>query len=105
MDPWICHWSAGATAGGAAGAAAVYIYYVRLGGALRATLHVHDEIHTAAAESAAPAAAPWIHIFYYEPYLLFSCEEYVAPEMIISAWSKESLLSPDMLSKAFWLAM
>ena len=47
-------------------------------GALRATLYVHDEIHTAAAKvaapaaplAAAPAADPWIHIFYYEPYLL-----------------------------------
>ena len=48
-------------------------------GALRARLDVRDKVHTAAAEAAAeapaPAAAlaadPWIHIFYYEPYLLF----------------------------------
>ena len=51
-----------------------------IGGALRATLYVHDEIHchAAAAEVAAAAAAlaaalaadPLIHVFYYEPYLL-----------------------------------
>ena len=44
-------------------------------GALRATVYVHDEIHTAAAEAeaAAPAAAPadpWLHIFY-ESFLFF----------------------------------
>ena len=50
MDPWI-H-------GSAAGAAAVRIYYVSLGGALRAPLDVRDKVHTAAAEAAAPAAAP-----------------------------------------------
>ena len=27
----------------------------------------------AAALAATPAADPWIHIFYYEPYLLFRC--------------------------------
>ena len=41
-----------------ADAAAVCIDYVSIGGALRAPLHVHDEIHTAAAEAAALAAAP-----------------------------------------------
>ena len=30
----------------------------KYGGALRAPVHVHDEIHTAAAEAAALAAAP-----------------------------------------------
>ena len=47
-------------AGAAASAAAVCIYYVSIGGALRAPLYVHDEIHTAAAEAAALAAAPAI---------------------------------------------
>ena len=48
-----------------------------IGCALRANLHAHDEMHTAAAEAAVPAAAaapaadPWIHICYHEPYLLF----------------------------------
>ena len=45
-------------AGAAASAAAVRIYYVSLGGALRAPLDVRDKVHTAAAEAAAPAAAP-----------------------------------------------
>ena len=49
---------AGAAARAAASAAAVCIYYVSIGGALRAPLYVHDEIHTAAAEAAALAAAP-----------------------------------------------
>ena len=74
MDPWI-HGSAV----GAPRAVSVCIYYVIIGGALRAPLYVHDKIHTAAAEAAAPAAAPatdpWIHgsiffimkhIFHYE---------------------------------------
>ena len=57
------------------------MYLLRNYGVLRAALYVHDEIRTAAAEAAAPAAAPaaaaasapnpWIHIFHYEPYLLF----------------------------------
>ena len=43
----------------AAASAAECISYVRLGGgALRTPLYVHDEIHTAAAEAAALAAAP-----------------------------------------------
>ena len=42
----------------AAAAAAVCISYVSIGGALRDPLYVHDEIHTAAAEAAALAAAP-----------------------------------------------
>ena len=42
----------------AADAAAVCFYYMSIGGALRAPLYVHDEIHTAAAEAAALAAAP-----------------------------------------------
>ena len=66
MDPWIhgsaagaaARAAAGAAAGAAASAAAVCIYYVSKGGALRAPLYVHDEIHTAAAEAAALAAAP-----------------------------------------------
>ena len=58
MDPWIHGSVAGAVAGAAASAAAVCIYYVDIGGALRAPLYVHDEIHTAAAEAAALAAAP-----------------------------------------------
>ena len=49
---------AAASAASAASAAAVCISYVRIGGALRAPLYVHDEIHTAAAEAAALAAAP-----------------------------------------------
>ena len=49
---------AGAAARAAASAAAVCISYVRIGGALRAPLYVHDKIHTAAAEAAAEAAAP-----------------------------------------------
>ena len=50
---------AGAAARAAASAAAaVCISYVRIGGALRAPLYVHEEIHTAAAEAAALAAAP-----------------------------------------------
>ena len=57
IDPWI-H---GSAAGAAASAAAVCIYYVSLGGALRAPLDVRDKVHTAAAEAAAPAADPWIH--------------------------------------------
>ena len=52
-------------AASASAASAVCIYYVIIGGALRAPLYVHDKIHTAAAEAAAPAAAPaadpWIH--------------------------------------------
>ena len=50
--------AARAAARAAASAAAVCIYYVSIGGALRAPLYVHDEIHTAAAEAAALAAAP-----------------------------------------------
>ena len=49
---------AGAAARAAASAAAVCIYYVSIGGALRAPLYVHDERHTAAEEAAALAAAP-----------------------------------------------
>ena len=50
---------AGAAAGAAASAAAaVCIDYVSVGGALRTPLYVHDEIHTAAADAAALAAAP-----------------------------------------------
>ena len=82
MDPWIHGSAAGAAARAAAGAAARAvssaaagcIYYVSLGGALRAPLDVRDKVHTAAAPAAALAAAPadpWIHIFYCEPCLLF----------------------------------
>ena len=50
MDPWIhgsvagaaARAAAGAAAGAAASAAAVCIYYVIIGGALRAPLYVHD---------------------------------------------------------------
>ena len=50
---------AGAAARAAASAAAVCISYVRIEGALRAPLYVHEGIHTAAAaEAAALAAAP-----------------------------------------------
>ena len=49
---------AGAAASAAASAAAVCIHYVSTGGALRAPLYAHDEIHTAATEAAALAAAP-----------------------------------------------
>ena len=49
---------AAAAARVAASAAAVCIFYVRIGGVLRAPLYVHEEIHTAAAEAAALAAAP-----------------------------------------------
>ena len=83
MDPWIhgsaagaaARAAAGAAAGAAASAAAVCIYYVSIGGALRAPLDVRDKAHTAAAPAAAPAADPWIygsisfimnHIFYHE---------------------------------------
>ena len=53
MDPWIHGSAAGAAARAAAGAAAgaatsaatVCTYYVIIGGALRAPLHVHDKIH------------------------------------------------------------
>ena len=79
MYPWIHGSAAGATAS----AAAVCTYYVIIGGALRASLCVHDKVHKIAAEAAAPAAAlaaapaadPWIHgsisfimnhIFYYD---------------------------------------
>ena len=65
MDPWIHGFAAGAVAraaaGAAASAAAVCIYDVVTGGGLRAPLYVHDKVHTAAAEAAAPAADPWIH--------------------------------------------
>ena len=69
MDPFIhgsvagaaARAAAGAAAGAAASAAAVCIYYVSLGGALRAPLDVRDKVHTAAALAAAPAADPWIH--------------------------------------------
>ena len=54
MDPWICCWIC---FGAAASAAAVCIYYVRIGGALCAPLYVNDKIQTAAAEAAAEAAA------------------------------------------------
>ena len=65
MDPWIhgsaagpaARAAAGAAAGAAASASAVCVNYVIIGGALRAPLHVHDKIHTAAAEAEAPAAA------------------------------------------------
>ena len=46
-----------------------------IGWALRAALYSHDEIHTEATAPAAPAADPWLHIFYYE--LLLCCEEYM----------------------------
>ena len=40
---------------------------------MKALQYIHDKVHTVAAEAAAPAPAPpadpWIHIFYYEPYL------------------------------------
>ena len=96
MDPWI-HGSAagtaarpaaGAAAGAAASAAAACIYYVIIGGALRAPLYVHDKIHTAAAaEAAAPATAydqaalaatsatdPWIHgsIFFIMKHIFYT---------------------------------
>ena len=45
-------------------------------------IYVHDKIHTAAAPAAAPAADPCIHIFYYEPHLLFGSEEY-SSELIL----------------------
>ena len=71
MDPWIHRSAAGAAARAAAGAAAdaaasatVWTYYVIIGGALRAPLYVHDEIHTAAAEAAALAASPATVIAY-----------------------------------------
>ena len=110
MDPWIHGSAAGAAARAAAvaaaSAAAVCIYYVSLGGALRAPLDVRDKVYTAAAEAAAPAAPaaalaaapaadPLIHgsisfimnhIFYYEmknmmaPTLMkASLEEYSGP--------------------------
>ena len=46
-------------AASASAASAVCIYYVFIGGALRAPLYVHDKIHTAeaAAEAAAEAGA------------------------------------------------
>ena len=89
MDLWIhvsaagaaARVAAGADSGTAASAAAVCIYYVSIGGALRAPLYAHDEIHTVSAEAAAPAAAPaaalaaapaadpWIHRSM-DPYLL-----------------------------------
>ena len=50
--------AAGAAAGAVAAASAVCIYYVFIGGALRAPLYVHNEIHTAEAAATAPAAAP-----------------------------------------------
>ena len=50
MDPWI-HASA-------VDAAAVFTYYVIIGGARSALLYLHDKVHTVAAEAAAPAAAP-----------------------------------------------
>ena len=58
MDPWIhgsaagaaARAAAGAASGAAASAAAVCIYYVSLGGALRATLYLHDKVHKVAAE-------------------------------------------------------
>ena len=64
MDPWIhgsaagaaARAAAGAAAGAAASAAAVCIYYVIIGGALRAPLYVHDKIHTAEAAEAEAAA-------------------------------------------------
>ena len=73
MDPWIHGSAAGAAAGAPASAATLCTYYVIIGGALRALLHLHDKVHTVAAEAAAPAAAlaaalaaapaagPWIH--------------------------------------------
>ena len=42
MDPWIHGSAAGAAAGAAASAAPACIYYVIIGGALRAPLYVHD---------------------------------------------------------------
>ena len=58
----------------------MYIYYVSLGGALRAPLDVRDKIHIAAAEAGAPAAAPaaepWIHVFYHEPYFQVGSKVY-----------------------------
>ena len=62
MDPWIhgsaagaaARAAAGAAAGAAASAAPACIYYVIIGEALRATVHVHDEIHTAAEAAPAP---------------------------------------------------
>ena len=70
MDPWIhgsaagaaARAAAGAAAGAAASAAAVCIYYVIIGrGTFRAPLYVHDKIHAAAAEAAAPVADRWFH--------------------------------------------
>ena len=49
---------AGAAAPASAAASAVCIYYVDIGGALRAPLYVHDKIHTAEAAAEAGAAAP-----------------------------------------------
>ena len=49
---------AGAAARAVASAAAVCISLVSIGWTFRAPLYVHDEIHTAAAEAAALAAAP-----------------------------------------------
>ena len=77
MDPWIHGSAPGAAAiaaagaaGGAAASAATGCTYVIIGGALRASLYLHDKVHTVAAEAAAPAAAPaaaladdpWIHV-------------------------------------------
>ena len=45
-------------AASAAAASAVCIYYVIIGGALRAPLYVHDKIHTAEAAAAEAAAEP-----------------------------------------------
>ena len=65
MDPWIHGSAPGAAAiaaagaaGGAAASAATGCTYVIIGGALRASLYLHDKVHTVAAEAAAPAAAP-----------------------------------------------
>ena len=55
--------AAGAVAAASAAASAVCIYYVDIGGALRAPLYVHDKIHTAEAAAAAPAAASLYQAF------------------------------------------
>ena len=61
ISPWSYPDAAAAGAAAAAASAAasaVCIYHVLIGGALRAPLWVHGEIHTAEAAAEAAAAAP-----------------------------------------------
>jgi len=120
MDPWIHGSAAGAgaraaaeAAGVAAASAAVCIYHIVIGGVgqsnpILCSVHVHDTIHTPAAEAAAPTAAlaaapatvPWSHgsiffitkhIFYYEIksrcmwFRRFSCARCVHSRSLIMA--------------------